>query len=117
MMEAGKVLRVSERQFRRHRDRYDLRFGYLPCVRIWIGRVHKKRDEVAAGTNSRTSSSRFAASALFNWLTAVRLPPGLLKLATRPDLTGSVPVENDWDDHCSTLAAKSSGVADCYDDG
>ena len=43
----------------------------------------------AAGTSSRRSSSRFAASSAAKKLTPVRLPPGRARLETRPSRTGS----------------------------
>ena len=46
---------------------------------------------VVAGSSSRSTSSRFGASSTFNVVTPVRLPPGRLRLATRPTSTGSVP--------------------------
>src|SRR6516165_1542091 len=47
---------------------------------------------VALGTIWCSSSSRFAANTLLRKLTPVTLPPGRLRLATRPSLTGSPPV-------------------------
>jgi uncharacterized membrane protein YhaH (DUF805 family) len=47
---------------------------------------------VAAGTISRTSSSRFAANSVAKLLIPVTLPPGWARLATRPSLTGSSPL-------------------------
>ena len=49
---------------------------------------------VAVGTNSCSSSSRFGANSAFKLLTPVRLPPGRLRLATRPSFTGSKPTRN-----------------------
>ena len=46
----------------------------------------------APGRNSRKSPSCFAASSDELKLTPVTLPPGRLRLATRPSLTGSPPV-------------------------
>src|SRR5262245_66598700 len=46
---------------------------------------------VAAGTISRRSSRRFAANSFAKLLIPVRLPPGWVRLATRPSLTGSSP--------------------------
>ena len=46
---------------------------------------------VALGTNSHSSSTRFACSATENRLTPVKLPPGRLKLETKPNSTGSPP--------------------------
>jgi len=50
--------------------------------------------EPADRANSRSNSSRLPTSALTSWLTPVRLPPGRLRLATNPDLTGSPPTVN-----------------------
>jgi hypothetical protein len=43
---------------------------------------------VALGTSSCSSSKRFASSVTVKTLTPVAFPPGRLKLATRPSLTG-----------------------------
>jgi hypothetical protein len=45
--------------------------------------------DVADGTNSRSSPSRFASSSELTVVTPVRFPPGRLRLATRPSCTGS----------------------------
>src|SRR5437764_13818727 len=45
----------------------------------------------APGTIVRNSSRRFAANSLAKKFTPVRLPPGRLRLATSPILTGSAP--------------------------
>ena len=47
---------------------------------------------VALGTSWRSNSSRFAPSTPQKKITPVTLPPGRLRLATRPSLTGSPPV-------------------------
>ena len=47
---------------------------------------------VAVGTNSCSSSSRFGPTSTLSVVTPVRLPPGRLRLATRPASTGSAPV-------------------------
>ena len=47
-----------------------------------------------AGASSCNSSNRFGPSSAFNVTTPVALPPGRLRLATRPDLTGSPPPLN-----------------------
>jgi hypothetical protein len=47
----------------------------------------------AVGTASCSSSSRFGPSSTFKAVMPVRLPPGRLRLATRPDWTGSALVE------------------------
>jgi hypothetical protein len=44
---------------------------------------------IAVGTNWCSSSSRFGPSSALNQLTPVTLPPGRLRLATRPYLRGS----------------------------
>src|SRR6516164_11005892 len=45
---------------------------------------------VAVGTTSCSSSSRFGPISLFNEVNPVTLPPGRLRLATRPNATGSL---------------------------
>ena len=45
---------------------------------------------VAVGTNSRSSPNLFALKSVLDGLTTVMLPPGRLKEATRPALTGSL---------------------------
>ena len=54
-----------------------------------IGRIDEYADTAAPGTSSRKSSSRFATNSAEKKLTPVRLPPGRVRLATRPSLTGS----------------------------
>jgi len=49
---------------------------------------------VPLGVSWRKISSRFVASAPETWLTPVTLPLGRFRLATRPSLTGSLPVTN-----------------------
>ena len=53
--------------------------------------VGEDSDLIAVGTNSRRISNRFAVSSALILTTAVVLPPGCLKLATKPSLTGSPP--------------------------
>ena len=48
----------------------------------------------ALGTNSWSSPSCFAAKSIVVKVTPVILPPGRLRLATKPVLTGSLPVTN-----------------------
>src|SRR5215467_13067339 len=48
---------------------------------------------LAAGTNSRRSSSRFAANSSVRRLMPVRFPPGRARLATRPLSAGSAPIK------------------------
>ena len=45
----------------------------------------------AVGTTSRSNPNRFAPSTLTRKFTPVTLPPGRLRLATKPILTGSPP--------------------------
>jgi hypothetical protein len=47
---------------------------------------------LALGTTSCSSSSRFDATTVFKDVMPVTLPPGRLKLATRPTAMGSTPV-------------------------
>lgn len=49
---------------------------------------------VAVGSNSCSSSRRFASVSALNVVTPVALPPGRFRLATSPAATGSVPVAN-----------------------
>src|SRR5215472_633581 len=49
---------------------------------------------VARGSSSCSKPSRFASNAVVKKLTPVALPPGRLKLATRPRVTGSTPAKN-----------------------
>ena len=66
---------------------------------IWNGVVAlfgltKKAMVPGCGKSSRTSPRRFGPSSLVNTLTPVALPPGRLKLLTRPSWTGSKPLAN-----------------------
>ena len=66
----------------------------------------------APGTNSRNSPSRLAARSAAKKLTPVRLPPGRAKLATRPSLTGSLPVAKTMGIVVvAALAARAEGVS------
>ena len=47
---------------------------------------------LAVGINSCSNCSRFGAISTFVWVTPVTLPPGRLRLATRPIWMGSAPV-------------------------
>ena len=49
---------------------------------------------VALGTSWRSSSSRFVPNTAVRKLTPVTLLPGRLRLATRPNATGSPPAAN-----------------------
>src|SRR5215510_12364441 len=63
------------------------------------------------GINWRSSSSRFVTDALERKLTPVVLPPGRLRLATRPLMTGSLPVTNTIGTVVvAALAASAEGV-------
>ena len=53
----------------------------------------RKPIAAAAGTRSRNNSNRFDPSELIRNVTPVIFPPGRLRLATRPILTGSAPSE------------------------
>src|SRR5262245_29572660 len=65
---------------------------------------------LAVGSNSRRSSSRFAANSVLKKLTPVRLPPGRARLATRPSLAGSSPTRNTIGIVVvAALAAKAAG--------
>jgi hypothetical protein len=54
----------------------------------------RKPMTVALGTSSRSNSNRFAARVVTRKDTPVILPPGRLRLETRPSSTGSAPVAN-----------------------
>ena len=65
----------------------------------------------APGRNSRKSPSCFAPSSAEMKLTPVTLPPGRLRLATRPSLTGSPPVTKTIGTVVvAALAARAEGV-------
>jgi hypothetical protein len=49
--------------------------------------------KAAAGTNSRNSPNRFALSGQLKGLMPVTFPAGRLRLATRPTLSGSLPIQ------------------------
>ena len=66
---------------------------------------------VAPGISSRASSSRFAPTSTFNWVTPVTLPPGRLRLPTRPRWTGSLLVVKTMEIVLvAALATKFAGV-------
>src|SRR4051812_12003261 len=71
---------------------HDLQFA--TCMSLVIDSVPGKVGftsmaiTAALGTNSCSNSRRFPSSAALNWLTPVILPPGRLRPATRPSLTG-----------------------------
>src|SRR5262245_49548572 len=54
----------------------------------------RKPMTVVLGTSSRSNSNRFAARAVTRKVTPVTLPPGRLRLATRPRPIGSAPIAN-----------------------
>ena len=85
---------------------------------IGIGRVDQEREHaVAGGTNSRSSSSRFAPSSRSSGVTPVMLPPGRVKLATRPSLTGSSGVKTIGIVAVAAFAASAEGAAGRDDHG
>jgi len=57
-------------------------------------RAARKPTDVAAGTNSRSNSNRFALSSLSKKLTPVTFPPGWLRLDTKPSSIGLPPLVN-----------------------
>ena len=63
------------------------------------------------GINSCASSMRLGPTSTFNWVAPVTLPPGRLRLATRPSCTGSPSVANTIGIELLTaLAASAPGV-------
>src|SRR6476646_5007098 len=71
----------------------------------------------ALGTSSRSSASFFTSSSDVNRLAPVTLPPGRLRLATRPTLTGkSLPEKNDRNRRRRGLGRERRAVAACRDD-
>src|SRR6516225_5333883 len=56
------------------------------------GRVRKNTERAALGINSWSNCNRFGPSSPDKMALPVRFPPGRLRLATRPNATGSVPV-------------------------
>jgi len=63
------------------------------------------------GTSWRSSSNRFAPNSAARKLAPVTLPPGRLRLATRPSLTGSAPlVKTIGTVVVAALAASAEGV-------
>src|SRR5262249_46933882 len=66
---------------------------------------------LAVGTNSCSNCSRFGASCWFVWVTPVTLPPGRLRLGTRPSCTGSPPNSKTIGTVVvAALAARAGGV-------
>ena len=61
-------------------------------VRLW-GLTSNPYDAQPTGTARVINSNRFGATSALFWVTPVTLPPGRLKLATRPSSTGSAPVQ------------------------
>jgi hypothetical protein len=55
-----------------------------------IGRVPRTPNTAALGITSRSNCNRFGTRSTFKMAMPVRLPPGRLRLATRPDATGSL---------------------------
>jgi hypothetical protein len=66
---------------------------------------------VAPGNSSRASSSRFGPTSTLKLVEPVTLPPGRLRLATRPNLIGSPPVVNTIGTvEVAALATSAAGV-------
>ena len=63
------------------------------AVALLCGLITKAMSR-ALGTSSRSSSRRFGPSSLLSTKTPVALPPGRLRLPTRPRVTGSAPLLN-----------------------
>src|SRR6516165_6203881 len=90
----------GSRSLVRYHDRLHDNFllGHLSCVSVvWDSEVGfagltRKPTIFALGTSSRSNSSRFAPSEVTRKVTPVTLPPGRLRLETRPISTGSAPV-------------------------
>jgi hypothetical protein len=65
----------------------------------------------ASGINSCSNSRRFGAVSTLTWAAPVRLPPGRLRLTTRPVRTGSPPIANTIGIVCvAGFAAMAAGV-------
>jgi hypothetical protein len=62
------------------------------------------------GTRSRSSPNLFALNKVLDGLTAVMLPPGRLKLATSPALTGSLVTATIGIVLVADLAPRAEGV-------
>ena len=58
-----------------------------------LARVAEAAVTAALGITSRSNCNRFGTRSTFKVAMPVRLPPGRLRLATRPIATGSVPTE------------------------
>jgi hypothetical protein len=66
----------------------------------------------AVGTSSRSTCNRLGSSKMTKSVTPVALPLGLLRLATRPSLTGSSPVANTIGiDAVAAFAARAENAA------
>src|SRR5215471_18276745 len=66
----------------------------------------------ASGTRSRNSPNRFDSMRFVIRVTPVTLPPGRLKLSTKPSLTGSPPhPEHDRDSGCGALGRARRRIA------
>src|SRR5262249_10203060 len=70
--------------------RFDIGLEFFGRLEI---EVDEGRDCLECGSSWRKSPSRLAANAPDNIVTPVAFPPGRLKLATKPSLTGSSPVK------------------------
>src|SRR5262249_17293350 len=104
----------------RYHDRLHDNFllGHLSCVSVvWDSEVGfagltRKPTIFALGTSSRSNSSRFAPSEVTRKVTPVTLPPGRLRLETRPSLDRvGAGHENDRNGSGCSLAATAAGGA------
>src|SRR5881275_3430364 len=85
--------------------------GRHHLVRAGLGHGAIARNTLAAGSNSCRISSRFGATSTLVWVTPVTLPPGRLRLATRPSWTGSAAVSNTIGTvEVVAFAARAAGV-------
>src|SRR5262249_15028163 len=81
-----------------------------PATVGWAG-LMRSPTPLAAGTSSRTSSSRFGAISKFKLVTPVMLPPGRFRLATRPSWIGSPAVSKTTGTvAAAALAASTAGT-------
>ena len=78
-----------------------------------MARVEQRRHGGDFGATSRNSPSRLAASSTFKVMNPVALPPGRLKLATRPNSTGGSAIRKTIGMVLvAALAATAAGVLD-----
>src|SRR5262249_15357375 len=78
---------------------------------VWIIRIHEHADHGVFGTTSCRSSNRFAQRSESYLLTPVALPPGRLRLTTKPAANGSRATVNTMGiTEVTALAASAAGV-------